>query len=63
MMNRKEISEMKKYKLSAIIGVVIMGIGCFMSCLATSVLTGHVGDALIIISLIPAIYGFSTWNP
>lgn len=54
---------MKKYVISAGIGTVIMGVGCFMSCLAATAENIHIGDGLIIIGVIFATYGFSKWNP
>ena len=55
--------DMRKYKLAALIGIIIMGIGSFMACLATSGTVAIIGDILLIISLPILIYAFSTWQP
>jgi len=54
---------MARYKISALIGTVIMGIGSFMSCLSTNPTQINTGNALLLISIAFMIYGYSKWNP
>lgn len=55
--------DMKKYKIAALIGIIIMGIGSFMACLSTAAITGIIGNILLIVSMIIMFYAFSTWQP
>lgn len=55
--------DMRKYKLAALIGVIIMGMGAFMSCLAASEPVIITGDALLIVSIGILLYAFSHWQP
>ena len=54
---------MTKYKISALIGTVIMGIGSFMACLATKSIYIGIGNVLLVISILIMIYGYSKWQP
>lgn len=54
---------MGKYKLSALIGTVIMGIGSFMGCLAVNPVFINMGNILLIVSILIMIYGYSKWQP
>ena len=39
------MEELRKYKIAALIGIIVMGIGAFMACLCTTsslILTGNV---------------------
>lgn len=54
---------MNRYKFSALIGTVIMGIGSFMGCLAEKPIYIHVGNGLLIVSILVMIYGYSKWQP
>lgn len=54
---------MNKYKISALVGTVIMGIGSFMACLAENVTYTTIGNILLIISILIMIYGYSKWQP
>lgn len=54
---------MSKYKLSALGGTVIMGIGSFMGCLAENPAYITAGNALLIVSIFIMIYGYSKWQP
>lgn len=55
--------DMKKYKLAALIGIIIMGIGSFLACLASAGTVIMVGNILLVISLFILIYAFSHWQP
>ncbi|MGN0405681.1 MAG: hypothetical protein ACI4F1_10700 [Bariatricus sp.] len=55
--------EMKKYKMAASAGIIIMGIGSFMSCLANAASAVIAGDILLILSILILIYAFSNWQP
>ena len=54
---------MDRYKLSALIGTVIMGIGSFMGCLAENPVYINTGNALLVVSIQIMIYGYSRWQP
>ena len=54
---------MDRYKLSALIGTVIMGIGSFMGCLAENPVYINTGNALLVVSILIMIYGYSRWQP
>lgn len=54
---------MNRYKCSALLGTVIMGIGSFMGCLAENTALIHVGNALLIVSMFVMVYGYSKWQP
>lgn len=47
----------------ALIGIVIMGIGSFMSCLSESSTMSNIGVGLLVFSLIMTTYGFTYWRP
>lgn len=53
----------KKYKTIAIIGIIIMGIGSFMSCLSSTSFGMNFGTILLCISIVLSIIGFSKWQP
>lgn len=55
--------ELKKYKISALIGIIIMGLGAFMACLSNVSEIIILGDILLILSLLIMGYGFSKWQP
>ena len=52
-----------KYKIAALIGMIIMGVGAFMSCLCTSSTLIMTGNILLIASIFILIYAFSSWQP
>ena len=54
---------MDRYKLSALIGTVIMGIGSFMGYLAENPVYINTGNALLVVSILIMIYGYSRWQP
>ena len=54
---------MDRYKFSALIGTVTMGIGSFMGCLAENPVFIHTGNALLVVSILIMIYGYSRWQP
>lgn len=54
---------MGRYKLSALGGTVIMGIGSFMACLAKTAVYITTGNILLGISILVMIYGYSKWQP
>ncbi|MCI9021964.1 MAG: hypothetical protein HFH32_14795 [Eubacterium sp.] len=54
---------MRKYKIAALIGMVIMGTGSFMACLCTAQAPAMIGNALLVISLFIMAYAFSSWQP
>ena len=54
---------MGKYKLAALIGTIIMGIGSFMACLCSVPALIMAGNVLLIVSLFVMTYAFSSWQP
>lgn len=54
---------MGKYKLAALIGIIIMGIGSFMACLCSVPSFIMIGNVLLIVSLFVMTYAFSSWQP
>lgn len=54
---------MRKYKIAALIGTIIMGIGSFMACLASNSGLIMTGNVLLVISMFVMGYGFSKWQP
>ena len=51
------------HKLSAILGTIIMGIGAFITCLATSDSTITLGNGMLVVSIIMMGFGYSKWQP
>ena len=54
---------MRKYKIAALAGILVMGTGSFMACLCTSPAPVMTGNVLLIISLFIMAYAFSSWQP
>ena len=52
-----------KYKIAALIGMIIMGLGSFMACLCTVSSLITIGNVLLIVSILVLIYAFSYWQP
>jgi len=57
------MKELKKYKIAALIGIIVMGIGAFMACLCTTSSLIMTGNVLLIASIFILIYAFSSWQP
>lgn len=55
--------KLKKYKIAAGVGTILMTIGAFSACLSENpaVMTG--GNVLLIVSMIIMGYGYSKWQP
>lgn len=51
------------HKLSAILGTIIMGIGSFITCLATNESTITLGNGMLVVSIIMMGFGYSKWQP
>lgn len=56
-------NELKKYKIISLIGLILMAIGSFMSCLADDKILQHTGNAFLCISIAIMFYGFYHWEP
>lgn len=54
---------MTKYKITAFIGLIIMGIGSFMACLASTSAFAAAGNVLMIASIVIMAYAFYHWRP
>ncbi len=59
----KQQTNMAKYKVIALIGLILMGIGAFMSCLAPTALLCNIGSAILVLSIIIMAYAFYFWRP
>ena len=57
------MKNMFKYKLAALIGIILMGCGSFMTCLSTSAGVIMAGNVFLVISLVITIYAFRVWQP
>lgn len=56
-------NSMTKYKIIALIGLIIMGIGSFMSCLAPTALLCNIGSGILLLSIAVMAYAFYYWRP
>lgn len=59
----KQQADMTKYKLTALIGLIIMGVGSFMSCLAPTAMLCNVGSGILLISIAIMAFAFYHWRP
>lgn len=57
------MESMRKYKIAALIGIILMGCGSFMTCLAEASGVIMAGNVLLVISLMILIYAFRVWQP
>lgn len=57
------MKNMLKYKIAALIGIILMGCGSFMTCLSTSASVVMAGNVLLVISMVITIYAFNVWQP
>ena len=57
------MEELRKYKIAALIGIIVMGIGAFMACLCTTSSLIMTGNVLLIASIFVLIYAFPSWQP
>lgn len=53
----------RKYRNIAIIGIILMGIGSFMSCLSIDNFAITFGTILLCVGLVLSVIGFSKWQP
>lgn len=54
---------MKKYKITAAVGIVMMGISSFVTCLSSSAGISGMGNIFLLLSIVITIYAFSHWQP
>lgn len=54
---------MDKYKMSALIGTIVMGISSFAACLAENQAVITLGNIGLLVSIAVMSYGFSKWQP
>ena len=59
----KKSKNLTLHKTAALVGTVIMAIGSFMACLSTNVVATHVGNVLLVASILVMFYGYSAWQP
>lgn len=57
------MGNIKKYKKIAILGIILMGTGSFISCLSTVDLYRNIGTGVLVIGLVSSIIGFYKWRP
>lgn len=62
MSNVKE-KQFKRGKKVAWLGMFLMAIGSFASCLGTTTLTITIGTIILVTSLVVTTYGFYYWQP
>ena len=55
--------DLKKYKVSAVIGIVMIGIASFVACLAENPLLVYIGNGALLAGLAASAFGFSKWQP
>lgn len=54
---------MRKYKITAAVGIVIMGVSSFVTCLSDSPGISGVGNVCLLLSIIIMTYAFFHWQP
>lgn len=54
---------MRKYKIIALSGMILMGIGCILACLSESMLWMNAGNGLLLGSVAVMAYAFYYWRP
>lgn len=54
---------LNKYKKIASFGTILMGVGSFMSCLASTKTFSTIGTVILVISILIMSYGFYYWRP
>lgn len=59
----KEAKIMKKYKISAILGTILMGICSFLACISNNIALINIGNIGLLVSICIMSYGFSNWQP
>lgn len=62
-MRPSEKQDKTLYIITAAVGVIIMGIGSFMSCLSDTTMFRVTGNVLMVVSLAITGYGFYKWKP
>ena len=55
--------DLRRYKLAALIGTIIMAIGSFMACLCEDAVPANIGNVLLVVSIVVMLYGYSKWQP
>lgn len=55
--------KLKKYKIAAAVGTVIMAIGSFTACLSQVQSVAMLGNVLLLLSIVIMVYGYSKWQP
>ena len=56
-------NKIKTCKVLAILGIILMGTGSFIACLAETSQMSSIGSGILIVSLIITSYGFTYWRP
>lgn len=54
---------MKKYKVIAGLGTIMMGISSFVTCLSDSASVSGVGNVFLLLSIVIMTYAFFHWQP
>lgn len=54
---------MRKYKITAAVGTMIMGISSFISCLAEMDSIKFIGNGFLLLSIAIMTYAFKHWQP
>ncbi len=59
----KQQTNLTRYKWIAFLGLLLMGIGSFLSCLAPTPVLCNIGSAILILSMMILGYAFYFWRP
>ena len=55
--------KMRRHKLAALLGTLIMAVGSFMACLCVESVPANIGNVLLVVSILIMFYGYSVWQP
>lgn len=53
----------KKYKTIAVLGIILMGVGSYVSCLSEHQFTSNIGTLVLCFGIIVSVIGFNKWRP
>ena len=54
---------MRKYKMIAAAGIVMMGISSFVTCLSDSAFISNIGNVFLLLSIVIMTYALFHWQP
>lgn len=62
-MHNAKQDDLRKYKIISLFGLIIMGIGSFMACLAEDKIFQNIGNVALCASIAIMFYSFYHWEP